>query len=174
MLKSMDGTVKEEAAQSAAIAVKARNEAGRFQKGNPGGPGRPKGSGANPKRVQYVHATFESVSVQEWKAILAKAKRDALGVKIIAQDGRSVVVDDPESIGIVRSNARIFIRDAIIGKPAQSIHVDSESDAYDEYAGFSDDELRAIISAGDGGGSVTELSDAELAAVARGIDGGGG
>ena len=145
-----------------------RDAGGRYQKGTLAGPGRPRGSVNNPKRVQYVQATYESVSIQEWKAIVAKAKRDALGVKIIASEGRSVVIDDPESTGINRSAARIFLRDAVIGKPAQYIHVENEGDALTEFESYSDAELRAIANAPDAGGG---LSDAELVAVAHGLGG---
>lgn len=151
-----------------ATKTESRNALGQYQKGHAGGPGRRRGSGnTGARRVEYVQATYESVSIQEWKAIVAKAKRDALGVKIVVSEGRSVVIDDPESLGVNRSAARIFLRDAVIGRPAQYIHVESDTDAASEFDSYSDAELRAIAGLG---GDVRELSNDELVDVARGID----
>lgn len=46
---------------------------GRFVKGNKGGPGRPRGSAANP----YREATLSKVSVERWEHIVDKAIEDA-------------------------------------------------------------------------------------------------
>lgn len=51
-----------------------RDEQGRFQIGNSGGPGRPRRT----VEREYILAITTAVSIDDWRAIVAKAKEDAL------------------------------------------------------------------------------------------------
>ena len=52
----------------------ARQSNGRFAKGNPGGPGRPRRS----VEREYLAALSAAVSVSDWARIVEKAKEDAI------------------------------------------------------------------------------------------------
>lgn len=61
-------------------AMNGRDHLGKFAKGNPGGPGRP-------KRVTertYLAAAIDAVPLEDWQRIVQKAKQDAL-----AGDGKA-------------------------------------------------------------------------------------
>ncbi len=51
-----------------------RDANGRFAPGNPGGPGRP----ARSTEREYLDATVETVTPDDWRRIVAKAKDEAL------------------------------------------------------------------------------------------------
>lgn len=106
-----------------------RDTKGRFAQGNPGGPGvPPRAFKMREREALYKRLAYETVSEEEWKAIIVKAKVDAL----------------TDLDGNIRAKARTFIRDTLIGRPAQSIRFDDADDSDDRFADLSTDELRAI------------------------------
>jgi hypothetical protein len=101
------------------------DDKGRFRPGNPGGPGRP--SKAREQTILQIGRAI--VTLERWKDIFEKAYQDAT----------------KEENGLARDKARRFLAEYFIGKPAQTIRVQSDgSPDLDEYADLSDDELRAI------------------------------
>ena len=59
-----------------------RDEAGNFAKGNPGGPGRP------PRATErdYLIATTEACSVEDWQMVVTKAVEDAKAGDVKARE----------------------------------------------------------------------------------------
>lgn len=51
-----------------------REENGKFAKGNPGGPGRPK----KEREERFYEITLSAVTFEDWKAIVTKAKQQAM------------------------------------------------------------------------------------------------
>ncbi len=91
-------------------------------------------NGASTREQQYLAAVHEQVTLDDWKRILERAKKDA----IFAAAG-------------VRERTRRFLADYLIGKPTtRAAAKEDQENPIDRYAGFSDDELRALITAGKG------------------------
>ncbi len=103
---------------------------GTFAPGNAGGPGQPPKLRA--RQALYQRLAYEVVSEEEWRAIIIKAKVDAL----TGEDGHT------------RAIARAFLRDTLIGKPAQSLRFDDDESIIDEFADVPTDELRLIAAQG--------------------------
>jgi len=80
-----------------------RDPHGRFVKGNPGGPGR----GKKEVEESYLQAFRDTVSPEDWRAIIGKAVADA-------KNGDAT--------------ARRFIADYLIGTPKQSIEMTGKND----------------------------------------------
>ncbi len=76
----------------------ARDDKGRFSKGNPGGPGRPRRT----VEREYLDATLNSVSLEDWQAIVRKAVTDA-------KQGNAW--------------ARSWLGDYVLGKPPQILEL---------------------------------------------------
>jgi len=70
-----------------------RHANGRFQLGNPGGPGRPPGG----KEREYKNVLLCAVTIDNWKMICDVAVRAALGGDAAARDwiGRMLFVNQP-------------------------------------------------------------------------------
>lgn len=70
------------------------NTAGvRFKEGNPGGPGRPRRA----VEEEYHRALVEGVPLDEWRAIIARAVKDAKAGDARAREwlGKNLISDDP-------------------------------------------------------------------------------
>ena len=103
-----------------------RDEKGHFKEGHKGIGGRP----AKAREQAILQIGREVVTLERWREIFEKAYNDA----VKDEDGRT------------RDKARRWLAEYAIGKPAQTIKINSgESDAVDEFYELSDDELRAII-----------------------------
>lgn len=137
-----------------------RNNNGTFK---PGYSGNPNGRAPKAREIAYLQIAKEVVTLERWRGIIAQAVNDALGIKVVERK----LVSDPESTGASRNAARTFLRDTLLGKPAQSIHIRDQETGYDEFAHLSDDELRAIIANADAPDDVQGFSDAELQAIAQ-------
>ena len=110
-----------------------RDEKGHFKEGHRGIGGRP----AKAREQAILQIGREVVTLERWREIFEKAYNDA----VKDEDGRT------------RDKARRFLAEYQIGKPAQTIRLHSDDAGDDEYAGLSDDELRAIAEqAGSGDG----------------------
>lgn len=109
-----------------------RDAQGKFQKGGPGGPGRP----AKARELAYLAVLREEVTLEDWRRVIQAAKADATNASPL---------DGP-----TRDKARRFLADYLIGRPAQTIHLDDEQSVYDAYDELSDEALEAIV-AGRGG-----------------------
>lgn len=130
------------------------NEKGKFKEGNPGGPGRP----PKARELAYLAVIQEVVTLQDWRSIISKAKRDALGIRIVATSAGQTIEDDPTSDGTTREKGRRFIAEYIIGKPKQPVAI---SDDLADLLGDLDAEQRAALIA-------------ECQAIVTGIEGEGG
>ena len=75
-----------------------RDENGKFTKGNPGGPGRPK----KEREAKYYDITLSAVNLEDWKQIIKKAVDQA-------KRGDSM--------------ARKFLADYLMGPPVQKADV---------------------------------------------------
>lgn len=108
-----------------------RNERGHFVKGHPNtsGGGRKSARFEEGRLAVLEHETTDD----KWRAICAKAIDDAIN-----GDGRT------------RERGRRFVADYLIGRPRQTITLETRPpDPFAEYDGYSDEQLRAIA---DGGG----------------------
>lgn len=105
-----------------------RNEKGQFADGHKGGPGRP----SKAREAAYLAVFTEEVTLDDWRDIVRTAKQDAT----TGEDGKT------------REFGRRFIADYAIGKPKQTLQL-TPRDVYNEYADVSDEELDAIIAAGE-------------------------
>lgn len=116
-----------------------RDEKGRFPKGVSGNPqGRP----PKARELAYLAVIQEVVTLQDWRSIVAKAKRDALGVLVVETATGQQVMDDPFSDGTTREKGRRFIAEYIIGKPKQPLAI---SDDLADLLGDLDAEQRAAL-----------------------------
>lgn len=108
-----------------------RNADGTYKKGASGNPG---GRPSKARELAYLAVLREALTLDDWRAIVAQAKADALTTGF------------GEGEGATRDKARRFLAEYTIGKPAQTLHVErGDGGAFDEYDDLSDDELRAII-----------------------------
>jgi hypothetical protein len=122
-------------------------------------------------RARFVSVTRSSVSEEEWKAIVAKAKRDALGVRLaVTPTGEQRIEDDPDSDGATRAKARQFLAEYLMGKPPQFVSLVDEASTESILGKYSDAELDSIITAtqlvvgtvadaGDGSGAGTGAAE---------------
>jgi hypothetical protein len=94
---------------------------GRFLPGNPGGPGRPR----RDVERRYLAVLSEAVSVETWRAIVARAADDALA-------------GDPA--------ARQWLGAYLLGQPRNRIEVGPIVDEFAAFDHLSDEELRRIAS----------------------------
>ena len=80
-----------------------RNEDGTFAVGNPGGPGRPRRA----IESDYLLAIAASVSLDDWKAIVLKARDDALGGDAAARNwlAKHLVGESPSLFDAVAGEA---------------------------------------------------------------------
>lgn len=78
-----------------------RDENGKFAKGNPGGPGRPK----KEREIKYYELTLSVVSLTDWKEIVDKA---------VSQAKRGDAV------------ARKWLADYLMGEPEKNVNLKSD------------------------------------------------
>lgn len=118
-----------------------RNGKGQYEKGHPGGPGRP----PKARELAYLAVLREKLTLAEWGQIVEQTIRDAKS-------------QDP----IARDRARRFLAEYAIGKPAQTLHINpaGEGDTFAQYDDLSDEELRAIIAQAERG---SRAADSRLA-----------
>ena len=121
-----------------------RNQDGTFKKGASGNPnGRP----AKARELAYLAVTQEVCALEDWRAIVTKAKVDALA----GEDGAT------------RERGRRVLADYLIGRPKQTVSVEHDGDSiYEQYADLPDDELAALI-------AQTECADAAVGAGHPGV-----
>ena len=80
-----------------------RDGKGRFTKGNPGGPGRP----ARATEEEYLLTLRDTIPLERWQRMIEK------------------IADHIEETGSIR--AFVALADRMLGKPAVTVHDDSES-----------------------------------------------
>ena len=113
-----------------------RTPQGQFAPGNPGGPGRP----PKARELAYLAVLREAVSLDDGAPVVARAKADAVSAGY------------GEGEGATRDKARRFLADYLLGRPAQTLHLDrGDDDVSDQYDGYTADELHAIIAAAESG-----------------------
>lgn len=102
-----------------------RNDDGTFKPGHPGtSPGRPRRA----TEAARLSTLNDVVSEERWREICEKAYQDATGYDYQA-----------------REKGRRFIADYSIGRPRQTIQINTDGDDWaDEFAQYTDDQLRAI------------------------------
>lgn len=102
-----------------------RNDDGTFKPGHPGtSPGRPRRA----TEAARLSTLNDVVTEERWREICEKAYTDATGYDYQA-----------------REKGRRFIADYSIGRPRQTIQINTDGDDWaEEFAGYTDAELRAI------------------------------
>lgn len=131
-----------------------RGEGGRFGVGNKGGPGRP----PKAREAAYAAVLREILTLGEWGIIVRAAI-------LRAQNGDA--------------QARQWLTDYAIGRAPQAVdirHVEGEEASLEEqFAGYSDEELLAILAAVEGGGTATANGGAGASGAggASGVSGAG-
>lgn len=121
-----------------------RNAQGQFAAGHKGSGGRP----SKARELAYLAVIAEEVTLDDFRAVIRQAKADA----VRGEDGRA------------RDYGRRWLADYLIGRPRQTLHINTGTGASDAYDELSDDALHAIIAAetaADAG------ADAERGASAR-------
>lgn len=108
-----------------------RKADGTFAPGCQPGPGRP----AKARELAYLAIAREIVTLDKWRKILHKTVEDA------------TACEDQ----VARNQARRFLAEYLIGKPAQSIRIRDDRDPFEDFAHLSDEELEAIASSADDG-----------------------
>lgn len=115
-----------------------------FQEGNQAA----KGHGRPPKvrEAALLAITHEIVNAGTWRQVVAKRVLDALGkIQQIGPDGITRMIDDPNSTATGRNQAATWLRDTVIGKPTEYVNLDSDTNVYEQFSGYSDDELGQIL-----------------------------
>ena len=147
-----------------------RNERGQYKAGHAPANGSNKGGRPSKAReLARLAILQEVVTLDKWKAIVEKAVRDALGVRIAQTSTGPKVEDDPGSDGRDRDKARRFIAEYTIGKPTQPLALGD--DLLGILAGLSPEDYEAVLSRAEeiiGGGSGQTSGDAGTGASDRG------
>jgi hypothetical protein len=100
------------------------------------------------QRARLLEIVSDSVSNDELRSIIAKNKRDALGVMIVlTPDGRQVLQADPQSTGFTRAAARKQLLAYLLGRPPQPIEISEEESADSILAKYTSEQIDAIIAA---------------------------
>jgi hypothetical protein len=120
----------------------ARDEKGRFQKGNNGGPGRP----TKEREVRFYEITLSSVTFDDWRAIVERAVADA-------KRGDA--------------SARKWLADYLIGTPEQRLDITTNGETLNTTVFDYATAVAAIApgSAGDSSAPGENQSDCDGAAV---------
>lgn len=112
-----------------------RDAKGHFLKGNPGGPGRRLARNEE-HRLAILQQEVDDAT---WRAICRAAIYDAT----------------KGNDGITREKGRRWISDYILGKPAQTVTIKTAPpDPFEEFDGFTDEQLRAIADGRNGDGDI--------------------
>lgn len=120
-----------------------RKTDGTFKDGHKGIGGRP----SKARELAYLAVAQEVCALNDWRAIVTRAKIDA----IAGEDGAT------------RERGRRFLADYLIGRPKQVVAVEHDGESvYEQYADLSDDELAELIAQAEQSDGGTGALDSEL------------